>query len=309
MRCDNFTFKSGERTEIFVYHWMPEKDVRVKGVVQIAHGMAETAARYERFAEVLVRDGYIVYANDHRGHGKTAGSIEKLGILAEADGFEWMVRDMYQLTGIIKKENPKQPIFLFGHSMGSFVTQRYIMLHGRELRGAILSGSNGKQGMILNIALGVAKREVKKNGRNTQSHKLNKMTLGSSNKMFAPNRTDFDWLSTDNAEVDKYIQNPFCGTVFTAGFFYDFLSGLKVIEKSKNVALVPKNLPLYIFSGVMDPVGKCGKGVKKLYDRYKKIGIKDVTLKLYEGKRHEMLNEINRDEVMRNVVIWLDKHN
>lgn len=307
MLSKNFVFKSGDGTDIFVYNWMPDEDIKVKGIVQIAHGMAETAARYERFAEILTKNGYIVYANDHRGHGKTAGNIESLGYLADEDGFGWLVKDLYQLSGIIKKENSELPLFLFGHSMGSFAAQKYIMLYGNELKGTILSGSNGRQGIILDIGTMFAKNEIKKHGRKVQSFKLNKMSFGSYNNTFKPNRTEYDWLSRDNAEVDRYIEDPFCGTVFTAGFFYDFLTALKEIENKSNLSFVPKDLPIYIFSGEKDPVGKCGKGVINLYNRYKNYGIKDVTYKLYKDGRHEMLNEINRDEVMKDVVDWLNK--
>lgn len=308
MLSKNFVFNSGDGTKVFVYNWIPDNNVKAKGIVQIAHGMAETAARYEEFAEYLTRNGYIVYANDHRGHGKTAGNVENLGYLADEDGFHWLVKDVHQLSEIIRKENPDLPLFLLGHSMGSFVTQRYIMLYGSELKGAILSGSNGKQGLILNAGLLLAKNEIKKQGRKAKSYRLNKLTFSSYNKAFKPNRTEFDWLSRDNAEVDKYLKDPFCGTVFTAGFYYDFFKGLKEIEKKDNLSLVPKDLPIYILSGDKDPVGKYGKGIINLFNTYKNYGIKDVTYKLYEGGRHEILNEINRNEVVNDIVHWLNLH-
>ena len=308
MELKNFTFKSEEGTEIYVYNWVPDSEVKVKGVVQIAHGMAETAARYERFAEFMTKNGYIIYINDHRGHGKTAGSLEKVGYLADEDGFDWMAKDLHQLSGVIKKEHPELPLFLYGHSMGSYVAQRYIMLFGNELKGALLSGSNGKQGLILTLGTVVAKQEIKKHGRKVKSDKLNQMSFGGFNKAFAPNRTDFDWLSRDNAEVDKYVNDPYCGFVCTTGFFSDLLLGLKTIEKKENVALVPKTLPIFIFSGALDPCGKNGKGVTKLFNTYKKQGISDVTLKLYPEARHELLNETNRDEVMKDFLTWVYSH-
>ena len=179
MISSSFTFKSGDGTEIFVHKWSPNA-IMAKGVVQIAHGMAEAAARYERFANVLTGNGYIVYANDHRGHGKTASSIEALGYLADKDGFKLLVNDMYDLSKIIKNENSSLPLFLFGHSMGSFAAQRYITLYGREIEGVIISGSNGKQGVMLNLGLMLAKREIKKYGRKAISHKLNNIVFGSS---------------------------------------------------------------------------------------------------------------------------------
>lgn len=304
----NFNFKSKEGTSIYTYKWLPEEKVKIKGIVQIAHGMAETAARYERFAQRLTESGYIVYINDHRGHGKTAKTLENVGYLANEDGFKWLVEDVHQLSQIAKEENYGLPLFLLGHSMGSFVTQRYIQLYGNELKGAILSGSNGKQGVMIKMAMIVAKNEIKKNGRRAKSEKLNKMSFGNYNNNFKPIRTEFDWLSRDEKEVDKYIDDPFCGTVFTGGFFYDFLTGLKEIENNSNINNVPKDLPIYIFSGDKDPVGNQGKGIIKLYNTYKKFDIKNVNYKLYKDGRHEMLNETNREEVMKDVIYWLDSH-
>lgn len=270
--------------------------------------MAETAARYEGFAKILTESGYIVYINDHRGHGKTAKNIENVGYLAEKDGFEWLVKDMYTLTDIIKKENKDLPIFLLGYSMGSFLTQRYIMLYGKELKGAILYGSNARQGLILRIGLLVSKLEIKKNGVKAKSQILNNLIFGGYNKPFKPNRTKFDWLNRNNEEVDKYIKDPFCGTVFTCSFYYDFFKCLIEIENKKNLQTVPKDLPIYIFSGGKDPVGKSGKGVKRLVETYKSLGVKDLTFKLYKDGRHDMLNEINKDEVIEDVLVWLSRY-
>ncbi|MFT8315352.1 MAG: alpha/beta hydrolase [Clostridium sp.] len=308
MKSTNFIFKSEDSLEIYVYKCEPEKNINIKGVVQIAHGMAETAARYEGFAKVLTENGYIVYINDHRGHGKTAKNIENVGYLAEKDGFEWLVKDMHTLTDIIKKENKDLPIFLLGYSMGSFLTQRYIMLYGKELKGAILYGSNGRQGLILRIGLLVSKLEIKKNGVKAKSQILNDLIFGGYNKPFKPNRTKFDWLNRNNEEVDKYIKDPFCGTVFTCSFYYDFFRCLIEIENKKNLKNVPKDLPIYIFSGGKDPVGKSGKGVKRLAETYKSLGVKDLTFKLYKDGRHDMLNEINKDEVIEDVLAWLSRY-
>jgi alpha-beta hydrolase superfamily lysophospholipase len=304
---EKFNFKDKGKLEIFVYKWLPDENVQLKGIVQIAHGMAETSARYQGFAKALTNEGFIVYANDHRGHGKTAGKVEKLGNIG-VDGFNSMVENMHGLNEIIKEENSNLPIFLFGHSMGSFLTQRYICLYGSDLQGAIISGSCGKQGIIIDIARLIAKIEILKIGRDGKSNKLNKLSFGSYNNSFKPNRTAFDWLSSDNKEVDKYIADPFCGTIFTAGFFYDFLGCLKDIANVREIANVPKELPIYIFSGDKDPVGKNGKGVLKLANAYKKHGISDLSYKLYKDGRHEMLNETNKAEVICDVIKWLNEH-
>lgn len=305
---ENFTFKSQEGMEIYTYKWIPEENINIKGAVQIAHGMAETAARYERLAGELTSNGYIVYIHDHRGHGKTAKTIENVGYLAETDGFKWLVEDLHQLSGIIKKENPDLPLFLLGHSMGSFVTQKYIMLYGKDLKGAILSGSNRQPGILIDIGILFSKNEIKKIGRKAKSNKLNRLSFGRYNNAFKPTRTEFDWLTSDNEEVDKYINDPFCGTIFTSGFYYDFFIGLKELIDKNNLNCIPKSLPIYIFSGDKDPVGNYGKGIIQLFNSYKKLNIKDVTYKLYKDGRHEMLNETNREEVMNDVIDWLNDH-
>ncbi|HFL3600527.1 TPA: lysophospholipase [Clostridioides difficile] len=305
MKCTNFTFKGEEGLDIYTYKWEDENIKKPKAVIQIAHGMAETAQRYETFAKVLTKNGYIVYINDHRGHGKTAKIIENVGHLAEKEGFRCLVEDMYTLTNIIKKENEDLPIYLFGHSMGSFASQRYIMDYSNNLAGLILCGSNGKQGIILNLAHLIINREIKKYGRRFKSNKINNLIFGG--EIIRRNeKTKFDWLSRDKEQVEKYINDPFCGVVCSCGFFYDLVQGLKEIEDKENLKKVPLDIPIYIISGDKDPIGKNGKGVLKLRDRYIKLGVKDVTCKLYKDGRHELLNEINREEVFEDIICWLN---
>lgn len=301
MKCTNFTFKGEEGLDIYTYKWEDENIKKPKAVIQIAHGMAETAQRYETFAKVLTKNGYIVYINDHRGHGKTAKIIENVGHLAEKEGFRCLVEDMYTLTNIIKKENEDLPIYLFGHSMGSFASQRYIMDYSNNLSGLILCGSNGKQGIILNLAHLIINREIKKYGRRSKSNKINNLIFGG--EIIRRNeKTKFDWLSRDKEQVEKYINDPFCGVVCSCGFFYDLVQGLKEIEDKENLKKVPLDIPIYIISGDKDPIGKNGKGVLRLRDRYIKLGVKDVTCKLYKDGRHELLNEINREEVFEDTL-------
>ncbi|HUN55272.1 MAG TPA: lysophospholipase [Smithella sp.] len=308
MKSDTFTFKASDGIQIFTYRWVPDDLSTVKGVVQIAHGMAEHAARYERFAGALTKAGYAVYANDHRGHGKTAGSLADLGYFADENGWEKVVEDIHTLTGIIKKEYPNKPFFLFGHSMGSFLSRHYAMLYASELTGLVLSGTGGDPGAIGKIGLFIAKMDARLHGKKAKSEIMNKMSFGAFNNAFKPNRTDYDWLSRDNAEVDKYVSDPLCGAVFTAGFFCDMLGGLGFINNKENIGKIPKNLPIYIFSGAKDPVGANTKGVTQVYQSLKNAGISDLTLKFYEDGRHEMLNEINREIVFQDVIAWLDKH-
>lgn len=308
MRSEHFIFEAEDGAEIFVYKWLPEEDKSAKAVVQISHGMAEHAARYESFAKALVESGYAVYANDHRGHGKTAGSLENVGFFAHESGWNIVVEDMRKLTAIIREKHPGLPVFLFGHSMGSLLSRSYISSYGGQLKGAILSGTGGDPGLLGKIGKLITKWEIKRKGNKFRSALLTKLSFGDFNKPFKPNRTDFDWLSRDEAEVDKYVEDPFCGGAFTAGFFLDLLTGIGEVNSMENIGKVPRNLPIHLFSGEMDPVGKNRKGVLQVYRAYKKVGIKDVSCKFYESGRHEMLNETNKEEVCEDVVKWLNDH-
>ena len=308
MKSSKFMFTDRKGKGINTYKWEPDNLVGDKGVViQIAHGMAETALRYERLAEKLTGNGYIVYANDHRGHGKTAGKVENLGYISEDDGFCDMIYDMNELTQIIKRENQGKKVILFGHSMGSFLSQRYIQMYPNELNGLILCGSNGKPKPIVAIGKGLAKIKIKSKGEKAKSDLMNKLSFGSFNKHFEPTRTDFDWLSRDESEVDKYINDPYCGAIFTTSYYYYFLKGLKDIHKEENLKSIPKSTPIFIISGGEDPVGDYGEGVKNLINLYRDLGVTNLDSKIYQGARHELLNEINKEEVMNDILCWIKR--
>jgi len=203
MKSDTITLKATDGVEIFIYTWKPDNKKDVKAVIQIAHGMAEHAARYERFAAALVDAGFAVYADDHRGHGKTAGSLDNAGYFADGDGWQRVVDDLAMITDHMEKEYPGVPVFFFGHSMGSMLGRTYLMQHGGRLTGAVLSGTAGDPGLLGKVGVLVAKRECKKKGRRTPSELMAKLSFGKFNNAFKPNRTDFDWLSRDEAEVHK----------------------------------------------------------------------------------------------------------
>lgn len=308
MDTTTFTVTATDGTPLHVFRWSPDAGAVPKAVVQIAHGMAEHSARYARFAEVLTAAGYAVYANDHRGHGQTAGDLKRAGFFAEHDGWSTVVEDMYAVTRTIREEQPGLPIFLFGHSMGSMLSRTYAIRHGAELDGLILSGTGGDPGMLGKVGQVVALVEAKVRGKGTASPLLDKLSFGNFNKPFEPARTPFEWLSRDPAEVDAYIADPWCGFVCTAGMFQDLLSGIALINADSQVARIPQGLPIYLFSGAEDPVGDKTKGVQQVVDQFRRLGIKDVFVRFYLGARHEVLNETNRDEVMADVVDWLDDH-
>lgn len=305
-KTKRFTFQAQDQTKVFVYKWSANGPA-VKGVVQIAHGMAETAARYERFAQKLTANGFIVYANDHRGHGKTANSVHELGYLGETDGFKRLVEDIAQLTNHIQAENPTVPIYLFSHSMGSFAAQRYMMDYPDQINGLILSGSNGKQGIFLKMGKALAKLEMRIRGKKAKSELMNTLTFGSYNKKFHPQTTGWEWLTRDEEELAKYLKNPYCGTIFPTSFYYEFFDTLEYIEDKDNFHKIPKDLPILLLAGDQDPVGNFGAGVVNLRNRYKQQGVVDVQIKLYKGARHELLNELNRDEVTQDILQWLEE--
>lgn len=308
MNTSTFQFQSADELTIHVYCWLPDDDTYIKGVVQIAHGMAETAARYAEFAEFLTSQGYVVYANDHRGHGKTAGSLDKVGILADSNGFAKLVNDMHQLTTIIQTRHANLPVFLIGHSMGSFATQYYITKWGNLLRGAVLMGSNGRVGPSLPFARALIKLFAWRLGRTAKSPLVNGLVFKGVNDRVSPLRTTYDWLSRDHSEVERYIKDPYCGTLFSVGFFEDFFTGFDYLAQDVNLKNIPTTLPILIASGEADPIGKYGAGLQRLQRTYQQLGICDLTLKLYPGARHELLKETNRQEVFDDIGKWLDKH-
>lgn len=306
MICSNFYFTSKiDNKHIYTYKFECDENVTVKGVVQISHGMAEHGKRYESFAKLLTDNGYHVYVNDHRGHGKTAKNLKNAGYLANENGFDCLVDDIHTLTEIIKEENKDVPLILFGHSMGSFASQNYAIKYGDEIDGLILSGSNGDFGGKLNLANIIVKSTCKIKGRKYVSEFIDSLFFGSNNKGFKPYRTDYDWLSRDEKEVDKYINDSMCGFKCTCGFFEDFIQGLKFIENRQNIVKIRKDLPILIISRDKDPVGNNGKGLLNLKIRYEKSGIEDVRCILYKGGRHEILNEINKEEVKEDVMKWI----
>jgi alpha-beta hydrolase superfamily lysophospholipase len=311
MRKQHFIWKDAQQQNHYVYEWLPEETDTIKAIVQIAHGMSETAARYERLADILTKHGYAVYANDHLGHGRTAGSPEAVGKFGK-DSFHRMVENMGQITHQIRtKYHGKIPLFMMGHSMGSFLTQYYMVSylnqHPDYVQGIILSGSNGKEGAALQVGIAIAAAEAAIRGDHYRSKLLTNLSFGAFNKKYAPNRTAFDWLSKDAVEVDKYVNDPYCGVMFTAGYFRDFFKGLKVIHRTEHVNKIRKDLPIFVFSGEDDPVGGHGKGVRRLLSMYEALGLQNVSSKLYPGGRHEMLNEVNRDEVMDDIAAWLNE--
>lgn len=308
MRADTFTFTADDGKALVVHRFQPDPDVRARAIVHIAHGMAEHGARYARAAEALTRRGYIVHADDHRGHGKTAASPDELGFIAEHGGFHRVVEDLSRLIAHAKQQHPGLPVVLLGHSMGSFYTQLFLIEHGHEIAGAVLSGTSGKPTPIATAGRLVARIERARLGPRGRSALLNKLSFDAFNKPFRPNRTAFDWLSRDPAEVDKYIADPLCGFICTTSLWVDLLDALAEIAAPKRQRQIPKNLPIYVIAGAEDPVGARTKSIDQLLHAYRRAGLQNVQHRYYPGARHEILNETNRDEVVTDLVAWLDRH-
>ncbi|HUY26675.1 MAG TPA: alpha/beta hydrolase [Candidatus Binataceae bacterium] len=270
------------------YRWLaPQPAI---GVVQIAHGMGEHALRYAALAEFLNNAGFHVYASDHRGHGRSAPKPELLGDFGAA-GWDALVADMAQLTRHARANHGALPIVLLGHSMGSFAAQQYLLDHSELIAGVILSGSASLDLLFASSA------------QPEDSSKPADLTA--LNRDFEPARTQFDWLSRDAAEVDKYIADPLCGFGVDARARASMAAGGARTVEATEVARIRKDLPIFIFAGDKDPVNHHLEWLRPLADRYRAAGIKDVSEKYYRDGRHEMLNETNRAEVMNDILVWL----
>ena len=298
-------FASFDKTVLQCYLWNDVKNP--KGVVQISHGMAEHARRYDAFAQFLNANGYIVFADDHRAHGMTSTKQSKKGIYGyhKGDIYNDTVRDEIAITAHLK-ERFGVPVVYFGHSYGSMLGQRYIEMDNDSC-GAILCGSACMKGALLGVGCAVANVQYAILGGEKEGKLLNALSFGSYNAKFKKDKTDYAWLSRDKAQVRKYIFDEQCGGVMSIAFFKFFFNGLKESYKAENLAGIDKDKPIAIFSGALDPVGGAGKLVDKLYKQYTSLGVKDVTLKLYSDARHEILNEINREEVYADFLAVINK--
>ena len=292
---------------VAVHQWLPDNRslARPKAVLHIVHGMAEHALRYGSFAEDACKRGFAVFAADHRGHGKSVSGADTLGYLADGDGFRRAVNDQYEINGEIGQNYPNIPIVVIGHSFGSFVTQEYIEIYGHTVKAAVLIGSSGP-GSGARAGSAVAALNCFFKGRRAPAKLMHKLVFGAYNKTVEGAETDFDWLSRSCEEVQKYIDDPFCGFVCTAGFYRDLMRGLNRIHKQGAMKKIPADLPILIAAGSEDPVSDKCRTLKTLARVYKELGIQDAELKIYGGARHEILNETNREEVKADILDWIE---
>jgi alpha-beta hydrolase superfamily lysophospholipase len=283
---ERFQFISTDGLSIAWVKWGGQHQVR--GVLQIAHGLGEHIGRYGELADILVRDGFVVYGNDHRGHGLTAkpsGSFGEFG----PGGFDQLVEDMISLRVIAKNEHPRKPYILLGHGLGSFAAQQFVLDHSHSIDGLALSGSGILDGLA----------------RLAESLPAGEDPMKLMNAAFEPARTPFDWLSRDNAEVDAFINDPLCFPSLKPESMQSFLDASARLADPREIRKVRDDLPIYLFSGSDDPVGQKLEGVRVLIDRYRSAGLTSITHDFYTGSRHEMLHELNRRDVITNLLVWI----
>jgi len=285
--------------------WEPENEVEM--VLQISHGMCEYVDRYDEFARFLAEHGILVVGNDHLGHGLTARNKEELGYFHEGDGSKVVVDDLHEITKEFKSRYQNVPYVLFGHSMGSFMARRYLMTYGKELDGAIIMGTGSQpKSALLGGRMALALVKMFK-GTKHRSKLLDQLSFGTYNKRVKNLRTDKDWLSVNEANVDAYLKDEYCSFSFTQNGFKTIINAVTFVQDEDNIAKIPKDLPVLFVAGEEDPVGQYGKGVVKAYKKFKEHGMKNVKIRLYPEIRHEILNEENRQEVFEDILKWLKR--
>jgi alpha-beta hydrolase superfamily lysophospholipase len=296
-----FIFTAPDDTQIHCHRWPVEKP---SAIVQIVHGGAEHAGRYNSLARALNRQGYTVYAEDHRGHGRTGEINTKLGDMGEANAFERVCDDVLSLGRRATTENPGVPLVIIGHSLGSLITQRILLQHSEEYAAAVLSGSPD----IMGIAEGaeLVHAEVNRVGRDQVSEVLDAATVENFAAAIPDAESPYDWLSRDREQVKLYADDPWCGYALCTGVWQDLIAAMLVTtEVSAVAAALRKDLPIYILSGSDDPVHADWTAIDRLAANYRDCGVQDITIKNYNGGRHEMFNEVNRDEVIAELLDWL----
>lgn len=293
------------RTKIHAIEWIPKGEVTA--VLQICHGMVEYIDRYDEFARFLNENGYYVVGHDHLGHGQSVVSEDKLGFFHESKGNACVIGDIHYLRKFTQKKYPDVPYFMLGHSMGSFLLRQYIGLYGNGLAGAIVMGTGSKSDFILAVGKLVCRISAFVKGWEYRSNLVNSMAFGGFNKKFAHETTGSNWLSRNPVNAQNYAKDPLCNFVFTVNAYYQMFCGIQAVNRQERNEEVPKTLPIFFVAGREDPVGNFGKSVENIYKNYKSCGIQDVSIKLYEKDRHEILNEVDRRIVFEDLLRWMEK--
>lgn len=291
------------QTQIHAIEWIPK--CGVKAILQISHGMVEHIERYDAFADYLSKRGFYVVGQDHLGHGASVTDDEKHGYFHDTHGNEHVIGDIHKLRQITTSRYPNVPYFMLGHSMGSFLTRQYITMYGAGLAGVVTMGTGNQPLALVRLGKLLCRIVASVKGWTYRSTLINNMAFGGYNRKFRPARTPMDWISRNPENVDNYLQDSWCTFTFTVNAYYHMFRGMEQLLNRKNFARIPRDLPVLFVAGKDDPVGDFGKGVIAVYKKYKKK-FDDVSLKLYEHDRHEILNEIDRKDVYLDIYKWLE---
>ena len=298
-----FALNASDGGSVACYKWLAASP---RAVLHIAHGMGEHARRYDVVAQALNEAGYHVYANDHRGHGHSGEAY--LGNMG-GDGWNRVLADAFEINRLIAVEHADLPRVLLGHSMGAMMSQQYVTLYGASIDALVLSGSPGfKAGFGSVVARLLAWFESWRLGPDAASAVMQKALFGDANKAFAsPEASGFEWLSRDDQEVQKYIDADQCGFVLSTGSLVNLFAGSHTTQNPQVLANIPKDLPIYVFSGTEDPVHSGQVDIQRMLQAFYDQQLQKIEVRWYQGGRHEMFNETNRDEVIADLVVWLDR--
>ena len=301
---NEFTVPScDKKTALHVVEWLPGESPRA--VLQISHGVSEYILRYGDFAKFLTARGFAVVGNDHLGHGQSVAPGAPRLYFGPAGSWNTVVDDLYALQRLESRKFPGLPYFLLGHSMGSFLVRTYLIRYPGTVDGAILMGTGQMSPALVAAGRAIAAAESVRVGEENSSPIIQRLAFETYNRAFAPNRTAFDWVSSDAAAADAYVADPYCGENPSVGLFREMLEGIAFITRQRNVEQMNRNTPVLFVSGGEDPVGERGKGVERAYQSFRRAGVRDLALKLYPGARHEILNDTCRMEVYGNLAAWL----
>lgn len=303
-----FTYLSADgKTNIHAVEWKPEQG-EVKAVLQIIHGMVEFIDRYEEFAEYLTQRGIAVVGNDHLGHGMSVISRDEYGFFCEKNGNAAVLKDIHHLKKLTEKSFGNIPYYMLGHSMGSFLLRQYLCLRGEELDGAVIMGTGTKPVPLLKTGRGLCRAMAAIFGWHHRSILIDRMAFGGYNKHFKPARTVGDWLTKDETIVDRYLADERCTFRFTLNGYYNLFYSMETASKKSSLRRMPKDLPVLFVSGREDPVGDFGAGVEQVEKKFREAGMENITQKLYETDRHEILNETDRSAVYEDLYHWLSRN-
>ena len=293
------------KSKLHAVCYTPDDKDNIRCIVQIVHGMAEYVERYEEFAEFLTDHGFVVTGEDHMGHGRSVGTDGKFGYFCEQDPATVLVRDVHRLKKATVEKYPGIPYVMVGHSMGSFITRNYMFRYGTGIDAAVVMGTGMPHRAVLVLMRMLVSIQKLLFGSGKKAKLLDKLSFGNYNQRVADPKTPFDWLSRDEERVEKYINDPLCGFVFSINGFQALNELISRLYHPENLERIPKKMPVFLISGDADPVGDYGKGVRRAYISLRAVGLSDIRVKLYEGGRHELLNETNRQTVMQDIYDWI----